>query len=144
MPASPSRDSRPPDPLELQAHAHLAAERWRKARDAFKELCKRDRVKFQPLLIEANVGLARSMLHKRLVADAQQVLEYLKTIASAETIAALESEIATAGLDSSKSALDPIAVLAEGLLPPNDRCRMADGLVVAFNRGTMEDRKSVV
>ncbi len=138
MPASPSRDSRSPDPFELQAHHHLAAGRWRKARDAFKELCKRDRVKFQPLLIEANVGLARSMLHKRLVADAQQVLEYLKTIASPETIAALESEIATASVGASKPASDPVALLAEGLLPPNDRCRMADGLVVAFSRGTME------
>ncbi len=138
MPASPSRDSRSPDPFELQAHAHLAAERWRKARDAFKELCKRDRVKFQPSLVEANVGLARSMLHKRLVADAQQVLEYLKTIASPETIAALESEIATASVGASKPASDPVALLADGLLPPNDRCRMADQLVVAFSRGTME------
>ena len=140
MPASPSRDSRSPDPFELQAHAHLAAGRWRKARDAFKELCKRDRVKFQPLLIEANVGLARSLLHKRLVADAQQVVEYLKTIASAETIAALESEIGNAAVDSSKPASDPVALLAEGSLAPSDRCRMADGLVVAFNRGTMETR----
>ena len=142
MPASPSRDIRSPDPLEAQARAHLAAGRWRKARDAFKELCKGDRVAFQPSLIEANVGLARSMLDKRLISDAQQVLAYLKTVASPETIAALESEIATVAVDSSKPAPDPVVLLAEGSLSPTDQRRMADQLVVAFSRGTMETQTS--
>ena len=120
----------------------MAAGRWRKARDAFKELCKRDRVAFQPSLIEANVGLARSMLDKRLISDAQQVLAYLKTIASPETIAALESEIAAVAVDSSKPAPDPVVLLAEGSLSPTDQRRMADQLVVAFSRGTMDTETS--
>ena len=36
--------------------------RWRKARDAVKDLCKRDRMRYLPLLIEANIGLVREML----------------------------------------------------------------------------------
>ena len=41
----------------------------------------KDRAKFLPLLVEANVGLARAMLTKRLVSEAQQVVAYLKTSA---------------------------------------------------------------
>ena len=142
MPASPSSNIRSPDPLEMQARAHLAAGRWRKARDAFKELCKRDRVAFQPSLIEANVGLARGMLEKRLVSEAQQVLAYLKTIASPETIAALESEINTVAVNSSTPAHDPVALLAAGSLSPTDQRRVADQLVIAFSRGTMATETS--
>ena len=58
------------DPLEKQAREYLAAGRWRKARDEFKVLVKKDRVRFLPLLIEANMGLAREMLGKGLVSEA--------------------------------------------------------------------------
>jgi tetratricopeptide (TPR) repeat protein len=72
----------------------LAEGRWRKARDLAKDLCKKDRVRYLPLLIEANVGLARELLGKGLVKDAETVVAYLKTIAPAEVVAALEKELA--------------------------------------------------
>lgn len=72
----------------------LAEGRWRKARDLAKELCKKDRARYLPLLIEANVGLARELLGKGLPKDAETVVAYLKTIAPAEVVAALEKELA--------------------------------------------------
>src|SRR5436190_22864334 len=83
------------DPLEKQAREYLAARRWRKARDEFKLLVKKDRAKFLPLLIEANVGLVQEMLGKGLVSEAQQVVAYLKTIAPPEVMKSLELQMAS-------------------------------------------------
>ncbi|CAN5412333.1 hypothetical protein BH09GEM1_BH09GEM1_46080 [soil metagenome] len=126
------------DPVEVTARADLAAGRWRKARDAFKELLKRDRATFQPLLVEANVGLARSMLAKELISDARQVLTYLRTIAPPATIAALEAEITAHAARSPKAAPDSVAQLLDFTLAPADRRAIADQLVVAFSKSDME------
>ncbi len=58
----------------------LAAAKWRKARDLAKELCKKERARYLPLLIEANVGLVREMKSIGLTQDAEPVLAYLKSI----------------------------------------------------------------
>lgn len=73
----------------------LAEQRWRKARDAAKDLWKRDHARYLPLLLEANAGLAREMHAKGLDGEAATVLAYLKTIAPAECIASLELELTT-------------------------------------------------
>ncbi len=138
MPPSPPRGTPVPDLLYAQARADLAAGRWRKARDAFKELCKGDRATFQPLLVEANVGLARAMLAKGLISDARQVLSYLRRIASPATITALDAEIAACAAKSPSAAPDPVALLADGALAPDEQRRVADQLVVAFTSGSID------
>lgn len=67
---------------------------WRKARDAAKGLCKKDRGRYLVLLIRANVGLVREMLGKGLVKDAETVIAYLATFAPADTMAMLRAEMA--------------------------------------------------
>ncbi len=62
----------------------LAEGKWRKARDQAKDLCKKDKARYLPLLVEANVGLAREMISKGLTKDAEPVVAYLKTLASKE------------------------------------------------------------
>lgn len=130
------------DELEARARADLAAGRWRQARDAFKVLCKVERATFQPLLVEANVGLARAMLAKGLVSDARQVLAYLRTIAPPTDVAAVEREIAAAVTPSPTGqagpAPDPLLLLAAGTGALADRIRWADELVVAFRRPTAD------
>lgn len=122
------------DPLEQRARAHLAAGRWRKARDELKALCKQDRAKFQPLLIEANVGLAREMAGKGLLSEAQQVLAYLQTIAGPEVIRMLRIELAGSGGATPDGLADMLGLLAMdgGKLSWADRVRYADRLVVSF------------
>ena len=68
--------------------------RWRKARDAAKDLWKRDRARYLPLLVESNVGLVREMLGKGLVKEAGTVVDYLQTLAPAALIAMLRAEMA--------------------------------------------------
>ena len=87
------------DPAAAGVLAQLAAAKWRKARDAAKELYKKDRVKYLPLLIAANTGLAEEMLARGLTEDAAAVIAYLKTIASpgvAEALLARRDQVKTA------------------------------------------------
>ncbi|MEY5009694.1 MAG: hypothetical protein RLZZ253_833 [Verrucomicrobiota bacterium] len=58
-----------------------------------KELCKKDRARFLPLLIEANVGLAREMHARHLFQDAESVLAYLKGICAPELWEQLRAEL---------------------------------------------------
>jgi hypothetical protein len=76
--------------------AALAAAKWRKARDLAKELCKKDRTRYLPLLIEANMGLARELRAKGLTQDAEPVLAYLKGICPVDLWDKLNHELAEA------------------------------------------------
>jgi len=67
--------------------------KWRKAREEIKPLVKLDRARFLPLLIEANMGLAREMVSKGHIPEARQVLAYLATIAPREQLVGLEVDI---------------------------------------------------
>jgi tetratricopeptide (TPR) repeat protein len=77
--------------------ASLKVEKWRKARDQAKVLCKKDRTRYLPLLIAANTGLYRAMLKKGLNKDAETVLAYLRTIAPADLCGDLAREQAEHG-----------------------------------------------
>ena len=80
------------DPAAAQTLSWMKDGRWRKARDAAKELVKRDRTRYLPLLVEANVGLTREMLGKGLVKEATTVVDYLASIAPPARVAALRAE----------------------------------------------------
>ncbi len=82
------------DPAAAQVLDWMRDGRWRKARDAAKDLWKRDRARYLPLLVESNVGLVREMLGKGLVKEAGTVVDYLQTLASAAQIATLRAEMA--------------------------------------------------
>ena len=79
------------DAAAARVLAELKAARWRKARDAAKELCRKDKPRYLPLLVAANAGLAQDLLSRGLVQDAAPVLEYLKTIAPPELLADLQA-----------------------------------------------------
>jgi len=82
------------DPEAAKILIFIKDGRWRKARDAAKELCKRDRARYLDLLIQANVGLAREMLGKGLLKEAETVVAHLASFAPAETVALLRKEMA--------------------------------------------------
>ena len=67
-----------PEQFERQARDEMAAGRFRKARDIYKILCKQDREKNLPGLIEANRRLAEQLVENGLISEAEQVLAYLK------------------------------------------------------------------
>jgi len=82
------------DPAAGEFLRALRDGKWRKARDAAKSLCKKDRPRYLPLLVEANVGLAREMIGKGRRKDAVPVIDYLATIAPPEIVAKLRGEVA--------------------------------------------------
>lgn len=123
-----------PEQLETQAAAELAAGRFRKARDLYKELCKRDRQKHLPRLIEANRSLADQMLARGQVSEAQQVLAYLASIAPAGELLGFGVQASLAAKDWTKAgklAAD-LFQTALGTPAPRDRSLVADALVLAF------------
>ena len=104
MPLDPAQFAQ--DPAATQTLAWMREGRWRKARDAAKELVKRERERYIPLLIEANVGLTREMFGKGLLKEAATVVEYLATIAPASLVAGLRAELAAPVIK--PSAPDPV------------------------------------
>ena len=83
------------DPAAAPALGWMGEGRWRKARDAAKELCKRDRGRYLPLLLASNVGLVREMLGKGLPKEATTVIDYLESFAPAALISTLRAEMSS-------------------------------------------------
>jgi tetratricopeptide (TPR) repeat protein len=133
LPVNPDGSPAMP-PQEQRARELLAQGRWRKARDEIKLLCKQDRAKYLPLLVQANTGLVRDMLAKGQVSEAQQTLAYLKTIAAPGEMRVIELELAGRSGDFSGQTVG----LAECLVNPStplsetEQRRLVDQLVVAF------------
>lgn len=126
------------DQFEKQVRQHLAESAFRKARDLCKTLVKVDKARFFPLLLESNVGLIRHMISKGQVSEAKQVIAYLKTIAPAEQVAAIEIEM-TAALHSkdasSASTLPQIVALLTTRKASLDSAtiqRLVDRAVLSF------------
>ena len=119
---------------ERRARDYLAQGKWRKARDEVKPLVRAFRAQFLPVLIEANVGLAREMAAKGQVPEARQVMAYLATLAPAEQIRALEIEIASRSMGEGAAVAKYAGLLAEpqGNLSESGRLRLADQTVLAF------------
>jgi hypothetical protein len=120
------------DEREGRIRGFLAQGSWRKARDEAKELCKLDRGRYLPLLVEANAGLARDMLARNLVSEARQVIAYLKTIAPRSIWESLELEAAMKSGDYSAAAADALRALDQGRASADRLQRSADQLVLAF------------
>jgi tetratricopeptide (TPR) repeat protein len=129
-----SADSQPADPLAEPVRALLTARQWRKARDAAKLLCKRDRARYLPLLIEANIGLTRELFDKGLGAEAEQVLAYLKTIAPPTAFAELDAQLACLRQDKGALRNRALRLLAESKVGPSttEKARLADDAVLTF------------
>lgn len=132
--ASPSASAPSAHSAEQRVRTLLAEEKWRQARDELKALIKADRARFLPLLIQANIGLARKMLAGGQAAEARQVLSYLAAIAPPSELRALELELAMRSATPGQSLpqfftalADPPAPLAEA-----ERRQLADLLVMGF------------
>lgn len=121
---------------EQRARDFLARGKWRKARDEIKPLVKADPDRFLPLLIQANMGLVREMLAKGQTSEARQVMDYLATIASPEQLTALKLDLTTrtgSGPDASATRRIVLALTdPNAVIPEEERQRMADALVLAF------------
>ena len=119
---------------EERMRALLAQEKWRQARDELKPLVKVDRVRFLPLLVQANLGLARKMLAGGQAAEARQVVNYLATLVSAEQLRAIELELTVKTGAPEQSISKFVAALTEArdALSEAECVRLADWVVLSF------------
>ena len=120
--------------LEARALRDMARERFRDARETYKLLCKHDREKYLPGLIDANQGLMEQLLERGQTAEASHVLEALKLIAPASSIAAMKIVAALKEAkwrDAFQSALRFLSEFG-GNAFKQDRLLVADALVLAF------------
>ena len=120
--------------LEREAIEHMKQERFRRARDLYKILCKQDRAKYLPGLIEANRALADQMAAKGQFSEAEQVMAYLRTIAPPASL--LGNTLMLALRAQKWQEAFQIAVKLwtslDGAIEERDRAAVADGLVLAF------------
>src|SRR5271166_2915928 len=120
--------------LERQAREDMSAGRFRKARDTYKILCKLDREKNLPGLIEANRRLAEELMENGLISEAEQVLAYLKTIAPSSSVRATDVCLALKRHDWRAAQEGALRLLNDKTTAQDerDRAAMADALVLAF------------
>lgn len=92
MPADSNAEPR----LTADVTRFMAAGKFRKARDAAKELCKLDRAAHLQKLVDANLALAEQMRAAGQISEAEQVLSYLRQIAPPEKLAGADLELLVA------------------------------------------------
>ena len=119
---------------EERARALLAQEKWRQARDELKSFVKVDRARFLPLLVQANLGLARKMIAGGQAAEARQVVNYLATLVPADQLRAIELELTLKAEVNELSLPKFVSALADdrNVLSDADRVRLADRVVLTF------------
>ena len=115
------------DPAAAGVLTALTKGKWRQARDSAKELCKKDRARYLPLLVEANIRLVHDLASRGLLSDARPVIDYLRTLCPPETINALLQEIAKSPAEKpAESAMRAPQAVCATLWP--DLCRIAGEL----------------
>jgi hypothetical protein len=130
----------------------MAGQRWRRARDLAKELWKKDKARYVVLLMESNAGLYREFKAKGAASDAQNVLNYLKTIAPADFCTALAAQPVKAPSGKAPSGMAHIKVdwvvvkdvaraLAAGLPVSASSWAAVDALVVSAEMPVAADEE---
>ncbi len=120
--------------MEMQAAEEMQAGRFRKARDLYKALCKEDRARYLPGLIESNRALARQLMEKGQIPEAQQVIAYLKTIAPQSALSVIDFEAAVGSRDWARACDCAFTLLGEPgtAIEGGLRLLIADVLVLGF------------
>ncbi|MEK7700089.1 MAG: hypothetical protein AAB332_06770 [Planctomycetota bacterium] len=80
--------------LEIQAREALAKGKFRQAKDAFKDLYKKDKVKYLPELLQCYLGLGQEMIQNGQLSDATQIIENIRALSRDGGEVSLEIAIA--------------------------------------------------
>ena len=120
--------------LEIPARELLAKGKFRKAKDAFKELHKIDKIKYLPELLQCYHGMANQMIQNGQLSDAAQIIENIRAISRDGGEVSLEIKIAMKRKD-----YETIARIYGRLVSQKkdvsgirEMSTVADALVVAF------------
>ena len=120
--------------LEQKANSDLARQNYRRAKEWLKELCKRNKDRYLPRLIECYNGLAVQMLENSQTADAKIIFDHIRFLAGDKVDPYAEAQLATRSEDYLTAAKVLVRQYGDGNkhLSPEDSRVMADALVIAF------------
>jgi len=120
--------------LEQKANSDLARQNYRRAKEWLKELCKRNKDRYLPRLIECYNRLAVQMLENGQTADAKIIFDHIRFLAGDKVDPYAEAQLATRSDDYLTAAKVLVRQYGEGNkhLNPEDSSVMADALVIAF------------
>jgi len=123
-----------PEILEKEARDNLASGKFRQAKDDFKELCKHDKEKYLPGLLECYQGMANQMIQNGQLSDAVQIVDNIKALTGDRSEGALDILISIKKKDYDSVARIYTNLLSQGkdsaAIPGSSL--VADALVVAF------------
>lgn len=121
--------------LEEKTAADLDQQKYRRAKEWLKELCKRNKELYQPRLIACYQGLARQMLEKGQLPEAKTVFDQIRLLTGRPVDGRLEAQSLTLADDYSAAAAAMVRRYGEEggkNLTAAEGKSMADALVIAF------------
>ncbi len=123
-----------PEIIEEQARDDLEKKKFRQAKDGFKELCKLDKEKYLPKLLECYHGLANQMIQNGQLSDAAQIIDNIKALTGDKDEGTLDILIAMKKKDYDAVARIYADLLSRGknLANIQELPRVADALVIVF------------
>lgn len=123
-----------PEVIEKEARDTLAKGKFRQAKDGFKELCKLDKEKYLPNLLECYYGMANQMIQNGQLSDAAQIINNIKALTGDNNEGSLDILIAIKRKDYDTVARLYANLLSRGKDIPNiqESPLVADALVIAF------------
>lgn len=129
----------PLNQLEERAFEDLQNERFRRAKDAFKELCRHDKEKYLPELIKCYKGLAKQMIETGCTFEAQTMIDYIKTLSPDFDKSSLQSQITIKQANAEDMAEEYVAhfLLNENELDAVEILKVADMMVTEFRDFSM-------
>ncbi|MGR3218630.1 MAG: tetratricopeptide repeat protein [Candidatus Anammoxibacter sp.] len=121
--------------MEQMAGDDLRNGRYRKAKDGFKELCKHNREKYLPELIESYKALSKQMLGNGQTTEAQIVINHIKSLDPNFNSSTLETQIMIKKGDDGAAINEYIRYFASGRndLDKSDLLNAADMMVMSFS-----------
>ena len=121
-----------PTAIEKLAAEEMAAGRFRKARDHYKELCRIDKARYLPQLVEANRSLVTQLMQKEQVSEAEQVLVYLRTITPPDQLLELDLEFTLKSQDWQNALQCAVKICGFPDIAPKLHLKAADAIILAF------------
>ena len=124
----------PTEVLDQKARLDLEQKNYRRAKDWLKELYKRDREQYLPMLVECYRFLATQMIERGQTAEAKTVLDQIRTLSGGESDLASETLLALKSGDFSTAARVFVDTYSrqKNALSQRNASIAADALVMAF------------
>lgn len=130
--------------LEARAREALEAGKYRRAKDDFKELCRHDKSKYLPDLLEAYEKLALEMAEKGRAREPESLVEQIEALTGAPASSLLRMRLSLLQEDFATAAAAAMACLQKGDGAGDEDVQTADAMVLGFCEIPSEEGSSIL